>query len=152
MFLAVFIDESLIPIYVYDIPNQIMRSRLRLSNPPNDTIIINENNETQDQLKILPVYAIVLISLSCAVLLTAFIYLTYRKIKSKIYSKNKTKHSGPIREVWSNPGIDDISNIILWDKTKGLSVKNNNSISLKSNRPDFSTSVAINTGIVEFNK
>ncbi|KXN74851.1 hypothetical protein CONCODRAFT_1916 [Conidiobolus coronatus NRRL 28638] len=108
--------ESYIPIMVYDMPNKRLKSTLRLSDKSDNADIDTEKSQSQNQSKTLPIYAIVLISISCTVLLAAFIYLLYRKIKNKQKSKNgNTKYSGPIREVWANPDGDNMNNIITFD-------------------------------------
>jgi hypothetical protein len=110
--------ESDIPILVYDIPDKKMKSTLRLSNKSDNVDTYTEKDSSQSQSKTLPAYSIVLIAISCTVLLAAFIYLIYRKIRNRFVSKNgKTKYSGPIREVWADPDPDNINNIIALDKT-----------------------------------
>jgi hypothetical protein len=86
-------------------------------------------------------YIIVLMSVSCTILIVALIYLLYRKYKNKTVSKNvKIKYNGPIREVWSNPDMDNMPNIISLDK-------NNNSTRLNSN-----TNTSHKSDMVEFSK
>jgi heme/copper-type cytochrome/quinol oxidase subunit 2 len=95
-----------------------IKSTLRLSNSSNDTGSLKEKNEEQNLGKILPTYAIILITISCAVLLLALIYLLYHKYKKNHSSKNiKPRHNEPIREVWANPEIDITNNIITFDET-----------------------------------
>jgi hypothetical protein len=71
-------------------------------------------------------HAIVLTAVGSTVFLLVLIYFIYSKYKKKEISKNdKIKYNGPIREVWSNPDIDNINNIITWGKMEGLCIKQN---------------------------
>ncbi|KXN74856.1 hypothetical protein CONCODRAFT_76599 [Conidiobolus coronatus NRRL 28638] len=95
-----------------------MRSTFRFSNSSSDAESIKEKIEIQNQPRILPTYAIILIVISCIVLFGAFIYLLYRKNKNKSSTKNrKTKFNRPIHEVWASPDMDNTVNIITFDKT-----------------------------------
>jgi heme/copper-type cytochrome/quinol oxidase subunit 2 len=79
---------------------------------------MKENNESKNLEKTLPTYALILITVSCAVLLITFIYLLYHKNKKNSSSKNdKLRHNEPIREVWANPEIDITNNIITFGET-----------------------------------
>jgi hypothetical protein len=129
-----------------------IKSKLAVSGSSNYADSINQNNELQNQSKTLPDYAIALISVSCTLLMAVLIYLLYHKIKKKPEPKNgKTKRSGPIREVWANPDIDNINDIISWDRNKGLNAKRNSSSSLRFNRSDSSTSSPYESDLIEFN-
>ncbi|KXN65321.1 hypothetical protein CONCODRAFT_13125 [Conidiobolus coronatus NRRL 28638] len=127
IFTSILENRNNIPIHVYDLNSKRMKSTLRLSNSSNGVDSIMDSNEAHYKSKIFPNYAIVLITISCAVLLSAFTYLSYRIIKKNSISKNcKTKSNGPIREVWADPDIYNTNNIINFDE-------NNRSNALYSN-------------------
>jgi hypothetical protein len=79
-------------------------------------------------------YAIFLIAVGCAMLLLALVYFLYSKYNRKSsYKYRKIRNRGPIREVWSDPDIDNTNNIIMWDMNKGLGIKSNTQNALYSN-------------------
>ncbi|KXN67913.1 hypothetical protein CONCODRAFT_19313 [Conidiobolus coronatus NRRL 28638] len=134
-------NESM-SIQVYDLPSKRMKSTLRSSNVKN----IRESDN------IIPTYAIVLIALGLALLLLSLSYLLYHKIKKNSSSKNnKIKYKGPIREVWSNPDIDNTDNIIMWDIKKGISIKKKNSNPLHTNELYPNSSNQNTSNMIEFN-
>jgi hypothetical protein len=111
-----------------------MKSTLRLSNSFNDTDSVKEKNGKQNLGKILPTYAITIITISCAVLLITFIYLLYHKNKKNSSSKNdKSRHSGPIREVWADPDIDNTNNIITLNEESSSNALYSKRLYRKSN-------------------
>ncbi|KXN74322.1 hypothetical protein CONCODRAFT_2707 [Conidiobolus coronatus NRRL 28638] len=113
--------------------SQRMKSTLRLSNSFNNTDSIKGKNESQNQSKTLPAYAIALIAVCCIVLLGAFIYLLYRKTRKNPISNNgKTKSNRPIREVWANPDIDITNNIIAFDENNYPNTLYSNELCQKS--------------------
>jgi flagellar biosynthesis/type III secretory pathway M-ring protein FliF/YscJ len=129
-----------------------MSTTLRLANSSNDIESSYEKNEMQNQSKNLPAYVIALIVVGCIILLGIVIYFLYRKNKQNSISKNaKTRSNAPIREVWANPGIDSINDIISWDKVKSSNIRNNCSNSShfygfyqKSNNPKYSNTIEFN--------
>ncbi|KXN74324.1 hypothetical protein CONCODRAFT_14932 [Conidiobolus coronatus NRRL 28638] len=129
----VFEEDNLIPIHVYDMVSQRMKSTLKLSNSSINTDSTKKKNEKQNQPKTLPPYAIGLISVCCTVLLGAAIYLLYRKTKKNRISDNgKTKTNRPIREVWANPDIDITNNIIAFDENNYPNTLYSNELCQKS--------------------
>ncbi|KXN74399.1 hypothetical protein CONCODRAFT_14878 [Conidiobolus coronatus NRRL 28638] len=142
------IGDKEVPFNVYDMLNQRMKSTLRLPNESNNTELGNEINGTIYQDKGLPVYAIVLIALSCIALLLALIYLLYSKNMKNSSSKDgKIKYMGPIREVWANSELDNALNIISRDKKNRLDIKNYNKSPLS-----YSTDNTYKSDIIEFEK
>ncbi|KXN64770.1 hypothetical protein CONCODRAFT_13956 [Conidiobolus coronatus NRRL 28638] len=96
-------DANEIPILIYDIPSQRIKSTLRLPH--------TSNIKYSD--KSMPTYSIVLIALSCTTLLLAVVYLLYRKYKKTRNKHNRADNNGPIREVWSSPDIHNTNNILM---------------------------------------
>ncbi|KXN65866.1 hypothetical protein CONCODRAFT_12436 [Conidiobolus coronatus NRRL 28638] len=100
------ITSENLPIQVYDMHSQSLKSTLGLSEASN----IKEND------RIIPIYAIVLIAIACTALLIAFIYYFYRKNnKNSRFKNDKSAFNENIREVWSYPDIDNTNKIISWD-------------------------------------
>jgi hypothetical protein len=125
MFLGISKDNRRIPIHVYDLTSQRMKSTLRLSNSLND--------EAQNQSKTLTDYSIVLIAVSCTLSMAVFMYLLYLKTK-KLVSKNvKNKRNGHIREVWAEPDIDNTISIIAFDETNCSNTLYSNGLYHRSN-------------------
>jgi uncharacterized membrane protein YdbT with pleckstrin-like domain len=112
------------------------------------TLELSDTSNTKGSDKSMSTYIIALIAVSCIVLLLSFIYLLYRKYKNKTKSKNgETKYNGPIREVWSDPDIDNTHKIITFDKKKGLAARKCN-----LNELNINIDSSYKSDMVEFSK
>jgi hypothetical protein len=125
-----------------------MKPFLRLRNPQS-----NNSHDSENENQNLPIYAIVLICVSWAVLPGALMILLYYIADTDSSSKaDKVEDNGPIREVWSNPDTNNANSSILWDKMKCLKIKKKNSNTSKSNILGSNTCTSNISNTIEFNK